>query len=214
MILTQYLQLDSLLFRLAAFLAAIVLHEFAHAAAARLLGDPTPRDAGRLTLLPFPHMDTLGLAMVLFGPFGWGKSVPLQEERFRQRKGAAVAVHLAGPAANLAAGIVLWWLYFNLPYADPVYDGTSRVIPAVAKGLLQYGFIVNLMLAMIHLLPVYPFDGWRILRSLAPGRWLPACDKYERPGLAVAIALMVTPFGQNLLQQAYQILVQGIIRLF
>jgi len=88
------------------------------------------------------------------------------------------------------------------------------MIPAIVKGLLQYGFIVNLMLAMIHLLPVYPFDGWRILRSMTPGYWAPAYDKYEKLGLAAAVTLMATPFGQYILQQAYQSLVQGIIRLF
>ncbi|MCX5725681.1 MAG: site-2 protease family protein, partial [Candidatus Saganbacteria bacterium] len=41
-------------------LISITIHEFSHAKAADILGDPTPRLAGRLTLNPINHIDPIG----------------------------------------------------------------------------------------------------------------------------------------------------------
>lgn len=40
-----------------ALIIAAAGHEYAHAKAADLLGDPTPRMMGRLTMNPFVHLD-------------------------------------------------------------------------------------------------------------------------------------------------------------
>ena len=54
-----------------ALLAAITVHEFAHAWSAFKLGDPTAKYAGRLTLNPIAHLDPLGTLMILIaGTFG------------------------------------------------------------------------------------------------------------------------------------------------
>ncbi|TMI78237.1 MAG: site-2 protease family protein, partial [Bacillati bacterium ANGP1] len=47
----------TLLFLLPAVLIAATCHEFAHALVADRLGDPTPRQLGRLTLNPLVHLD-------------------------------------------------------------------------------------------------------------------------------------------------------------
>ncbi|MGH2707723.1 MAG: site-2 protease family protein, partial [Actinomycetota bacterium] len=39
---------------------ALSLHEFGHAFAADLQGDPTPRNLGRLTVNPKAHLDPFG----------------------------------------------------------------------------------------------------------------------------------------------------------
>ena len=43
-----------------ALIIAAAGHEYAHAKAADLLGDPTPRLMGRLTMNPFVHLDFIG----------------------------------------------------------------------------------------------------------------------------------------------------------
>lgn len=207
--------LDTLLFRVLALIVAITAHEYAHAAAAGMLGDPTPRERGRRTLNPLAHIDALGLAMVLFGPFGWGKPVPWEPERLRPGKRVGgVIVSLAGPAVNLVLGIFFWWLYFKVPVSANSYDSAAEAWVVAAKGLLQYSFIVNMMLFMIHLFPLYPLDGWRVVRSLSPAGWSAVYDKYEKPGLVVVIAFMVTPFGQYILQNAYQQLARMVMKLY
>ena len=48
-------------FVLVILIISIIIHEVAHGYAAYALGDPTARDAGRLTLNPVPHTDLLGI---------------------------------------------------------------------------------------------------------------------------------------------------------
>src|ERR671918_426727 len=72
-----------------ALLVGLVLHEFMHAATANAFGDPTAREAGRLTLNPIRHIDPFGtvilpgLLLVLAATgtgsgavFGYAKPVP------------------------------------------------------------------------------------------------------------------------------------------
>ena len=60
------------LMRLLVTLVAIPWHEAGHALASLLLGDPTARRQGRLSLNPLRHFDLLGtVCMVVLG-VGWG----------------------------------------------------------------------------------------------------------------------------------------------
>ena len=54
-----------------ALIIAAAGHEYAHAKAADLLGDPTPRMMGRLTMNPFVHLDLIGSLALIIGGFGW-----------------------------------------------------------------------------------------------------------------------------------------------
>src|ERR1700712_94053 len=63
---------------------AITLHEVAHGLVAKIFGDHTARDMGRLSLNPLRHVDPIGtlvLPMMLAiggAPvFGWAKPVPV-----------------------------------------------------------------------------------------------------------------------------------------
>jgi len=42
----------------AGLLVGLVIHEYAHALVALRLGDHTPKQAGRITFYPRPHVDT------------------------------------------------------------------------------------------------------------------------------------------------------------
>lgn len=134
-------------------LPAIVLHEAAHAYAARWLGDGTAARMGRCTLNPRPHFDAYSTVMVPLFTFvvagiavGWAKPVHVDYYRL-QKAGALVAA--AGPAANLAqAG--LW----------------AAVALAWPSQMATLGVLINAALAMLNLIPVLPFDGGRIAKSL------------------------------------------------
>ncbi|MEZ4519558.1 MAG: site-2 protease family protein [Chloroflexota bacterium] len=56
-------------------LVAFTIHELAHAVTADYLGDPTPRNMGRITLNPLKHLDPFGTIMLLVAGFGWAKPV-------------------------------------------------------------------------------------------------------------------------------------------
>ena len=75
--------LTGLIAGLPGLLIALVVHEYAHAKAADLMGDFTPRMTGRLTLNPIAHIDPIGLIMLLVAHFGWAKPVMINARNFR-----------------------------------------------------------------------------------------------------------------------------------
>ncbi|MGB9590348.1 MAG: site-2 protease family protein, partial [Candidatus Hydrothermia bacterium] len=68
--------LMGIMLSLPAVLMALTVHEFFHAYAAFRMGDPTARNAGRLTLNPLKHLDPLGFILILVARIGWAKPVP------------------------------------------------------------------------------------------------------------------------------------------
>lgn len=135
-------------------LTAITVHEAAHAFVADQLGDPTARDAGRISLNPLAHLDPLGTALLLFAGIGWGKPVPVNPLAFQRPTLDELLVALAGPATNflLAAGLGLGLRIQGLP----------AVISSIGITVLQ----INLLLMLFNLLPVPPLDGSKVLQVI------------------------------------------------
>ena len=88
-------------------LFSITVHEVCHGYAAYRFGDPTAKNAGRLTLNPIKHIDIVGL-LVLFitRMIGWAKPVPVDPRYFRNPRKDMMWVSLAGPASNLGLAVV------------------------------------------------------------------------------------------------------------
>jgi Zn-dependent protease len=170
------------------FLISITLHEFAHAAVARALGDPTPEQAGRVTINPIAHLDALGTLMILFGPIGWAKPVPIDPGRLG--RWGTLATAAAGPLANLLLAVAAVLFIKHLPgLADP----------AGAPGPLLVPFFValslNLGLAVFNLLPIPPLDGSQIIYSLLPARLVPFYHHLMPYGIVALVALVMLPIG-------------------
>jgi len=179
------------LFRLIAFLIAIVLHELAHGLVAYWLGDPTAKRAGRLTLNPIVHIDPLGLILILFGPFGWAKPIPVNTSYLRCNKRLGIAlVSLAGPVTNLLLAMVsAWGLIYYVTHSITMGSGS-----AVFK-FLEMCVQINAILAIFNLLPIPPLDGSKILVSLLPRRFYGAYLKYETFGPFILLFLVITPLA-------------------
>ncbi|MBP1962021.1 site-2 protease family protein [Paenibacillus aceris] len=209
----SYYHLETLLPRLLAFLIAMTLHDAAHAGAAWLLGDRTARDGKRLSLNPLVHLDALGLAMIVFGPYGWSKKMPVEALNFKRPKLYNTLVFAAGPFTNLLLALFFWWLYFFLP-SFIVGGASESIVVEQWRVYLQYGVIVNLMICFIHMLPLYPLDGWYILKSLVPPksqRWM---DRNQLYALILVIVLMITPAGQWALEHIYPFAAQFVMNIF
>jgi Zn-dependent protease len=176
---------------------AITLHEAAHGYVARIFGDPTAYQAGRVSLNPARHIDPVGTLLVplvmLLGAkllggtgvlFGWAKPVPVDFGRLRRPKKDMLWVALAGPAANLAMALV--WTLLLRAYAASGMHEYFWFDMAVA------GVNVNLVLMAMNLLPVLPLDGGRIVFSLLPNRAAWHYARIEPYGLMIVLLLLVT----------------------
>jgi Zn-dependent protease len=143
---------------------SVIVHEVSHGYVAYILGDPTAKYAGRLTLNPLKHLDPVGSILVpiitsLAGfPFGWAKPVPYNPYNLKAGKWGPAIVAAAGPLSNLFLAIVFGLIsrfffgYFSLP----------------AQTLLFTIIFVNISLGIFNLLPVAPLDGSKLLFALLP----------------------------------------------
>lgn len=159
---------------------AIVFHEFAHAAVAHGLGDPTPRRSGRLTLNPLAHFDPVGVLMLLFAHFGWARPVQVNPAYFANPRLGMLYVAAAGPAANVLTASVALLLW---KWAGP--EPWSPVVRVYV-----YVVLYNVWLAVFNLIPIPPLDGSRILAALAGGGVAAAMDRLQAYGWLLLILLV------------------------
>jgi Zn-dependent protease len=163
--------LDAVLF-IAILIPSVILHELAHGLVAHRLGDPTAREAGRLTLNPIRHIDPLGsvllpamLALAHQNVFGWAKPVPVNPSRFRRNPIGGMAVTaLAGPATNLAIAFVVGTLGPFQDIGGVIYSTSTGLWVNVVFGVV----VVNAALAVFNMLPIPPLDGSRLLPLVLP----------------------------------------------
>ena len=172
---------------------AITVHEVAHGWVAKHYGDNTAWMLGRLTLNPLKHIDPIGtilvpgLMLAFTGfVFGWAKPVPVNIRNLRNPKHDMAIVALAGPVANLlmATG---WALFARLG----ILIGAAEItVPMVYVGVA--GIMINLILALLNLLPIPPLDGSRILSWALPGRWGIYYNQFEQYGFYLLVILLMT----------------------
>jgi Zn-dependent protease len=151
-------------------LLSLTLHELAHALMADFLGDPTPRNMGRITLNPLRHLDPLGALMLFFTGFGWAKPVMVEARNFRIPGRAMAVVAIVGPLSNFLQAVFGILLMKGLAALITSYSLSPLVI-ALAQTTIELYIIINLGLAFFNLLPVPPLDGSRILSYLLPAKY-------------------------------------------
>lgn len=157
------MEITTTIFYIVILILSVIIHEVSHGFAADALGDPTPRNQGRLTLNPIPHLDLFGsillpAILVLSGTgfvLGWAKPVVFNPFNLRDRKWGPALVAVAGPASNIIIALVFGLL---IRFA-PVVGITSEPFLFIASGIV----FVNVLLAVFNLIPVPPLDGHHIL---------------------------------------------------
>lgn len=194
--------MESLIQTIAVFalpvLFGITLHEAAHGYVARMFGDPTAYEMGRISLNPVRHIDPIGTIVVplvlLFSTkmmggagllFGWAKPVPVDWGRLRRPKQDMLWVALAGPASNLVMAIV-WAISLRILAESGLSIENFWVQMSIA------GIQVNLVLMALNLFPLPPLDGGRIVFSLLPQSLAWKYARLEPYGMVILIVLMLT----------------------
>lgn len=114
--------------------------------------------------------------------FGGMASISRDTERARDE----FAVAIAGPASSLALGLI----FAVLGWAATAAGSDFRVVSAVAWWLAT----INVMLGIFNLIPGFPMDGGRVLRSIIWGAsgnmWL-ATKAAAAIGLGIAYLMML-----------------------
>lgn len=160
---------EQLLANLVAVLIGMTVHEFAHNYVADRMGDPTPRQLGRLTLNPFVHIHWLGFAMFVLLGFGILGSAPIAPWKMRNPRWGALAATAAGPVSNLLLAIV-FAIVLRLFFSPvDIFTALSRGGLQSLPVLILFQLVsLNVLLFIFNLIPLFPLDGWRIVLSLLP----------------------------------------------
>lgn len=177
----------TLLISAAAALLCITLHELSHGFVAWRLGDPTAKNAGRLTLNPIRHLDVVGLLMMLVAKVGWAKPVPVDMRYFRNPKRGMAITALAGPVSNFLMAIVTM-LICSLVYR--LLLPTDSMVLLVVFYFLCNVAILSVGLGLFNLIPISPLDGSKVLFSFLPDRVYYTILRYERYIMIAVIALV------------------------
>ncbi|NPB06117.1 MAG: site-2 protease family protein [Aquificae bacterium] len=207
--------LQELALSIPALMVAVILHEVAHGWVAYKMGDPTPKEAGRLTLNPLPHIDPVGtlllpaLLMLLGSPilFGWAKPVPVNPANFRDLRKGMFLVSIAGITANFLLAVLFAAanrLLRTLLYEVPPYLAETLVVPLLiftAKAVL-----INLVLALFNAVPIPPLDGSKALMSFLSYRYWELFYRYEPYGFLFITLLLVTGVLQRLIYPPLELL--------
>lgn len=184
---------DLFVLRIPAILIALTLHEFAHGFVAYRLGDPTAHDAGRLTLNPFAHLDIFGTIMLLLGPFGWAKPVPVNGYNLKNPKRDLLFVSLAGPASNVILALVFGFALRILVESIPSLARNSHFV-----NFFQLCIMLNIGISFFNLIPIPPLDGSKILAGLLPNRLVPGYFDKMKYLPTVFMVLLLAEWGLHI----------------
>jgi len=190
-----------------ALLPSIILHEVSHGWVANFFGDPTAKNAKRLSLNPVRHIDPFGtvllpalLIALHFPPFGYAKPVPVNTSRLRKPRQQSLYVSLAGPFVNIvlsAIGLILCDLAGTHVSGGYIYYHNSI--------LFDVGYalgVSNLLLAAFNLLPIPPLDGSAVIERFVPNKHLGTYYHWRARGLPLVLGFVILSeyvfnFGSN-----------------
>ncbi len=179
---------------------SVIFHEVAHGWVALKCGDPTARDAGRLTFNPIPHIDpfmTILLpALLIFTGTGFiiggAKPVPVNPYNFKKGERDNMLVAFAGPASNILLSLIAFIISIGVIF---LWKATGSQVFIAALRFLNVIIFLNLILANFNLLPIPPLDGSHILAYFLKGQAKISYLKLRRYGFLILIGIIMLGGG-------------------
>ncbi|MCX7614162.1 MAG: site-2 protease family protein [Clostridiales bacterium] len=155
----------SILYNIPAVLICITVHEFSHGYVAYHFGDPTAKQAGRLSLNPLRHIDIMGFICLILFRFGWAKPVPVSYGYLRNPKKEMALIAAAGPISN----VILSFVFILLSAVILTFAPASAAVNMICNFLFITA-IISTGLAVFNLIPIPPLDGSKIITPLLSGK--------------------------------------------
>lgn len=209
---------------------AISVHEFAHVAMARFLGDDTGTRMGRFTLHPLRHIDpmwtvALPATLMILGSlsgssripvFAAGKPAPYNPMRLdRKFNGKRISIRTgellvaaAGPVSNLILAFLSVCALFIFVKNDMMTGGVFSPISLAERFL-----ILNVGLFIFNFIPVHPLDGSKVLTSILPRDLARKFEQVSEQLGFIMFGILIF-FGASLIGRMVEFVVNLLLRLF
>lgn len=155
------------------FVFSVIIHEVSHGYIAYLRGDDTAKNLGRITLNPVVHLELFGsillpaMFLLMKAPilFGWAKPVPVNYANLKNPKIDSVIVSAAGPISNILLAV---FSGLGIRFISYYFVTFSNGFGGAIETFLYVMLNVNLILAIINLIPIPPLDGSKIFAYFLP----------------------------------------------
>ena len=176
----------TLIISIVILIMSVVIHELSHGYTAELLGDPTPRLQGRLTLNPLKHLDMFGSVIIpiitsMAGmTFGWAKPIEWNPYNVKNKRWGEFLISIAGPLSNLLIALVFGMIirFFGNELSSSFIEISTYIV------------VINIVLAVFNLVPLPPLDGSKILFSILPARFFWIRELLEQYSLFLFLILI------------------------
>lgn len=182
-------------------LIAIIFHELAHGLVSYWLGDPTPKENGRLSLNPLRHIDPIGLLCLVIFRVGWAKPVVVNSQYYKNRRLGMFLVAMAGPLTNFIIAFISFLIMgLAIRFSIPVLNDD------VMQTFFSFLAIINIGLGVFNLIPIPPLDGSRMLGACLPVDAYISYMKFERYGFYIILGLLLVDKIVTLIAQTPSII--------
>lgn len=201
--------IDKIIYVAPAILVAMSLHEFAHGWASYMLGDPTPKAQGRLSINPLQHLDATGALLLFLVGFGWAKPVQVDSRYYENPKADMVKVALAGPIMNFFVAFISLLLIGFMEKIEVPYN----TITVYVANLLYCIASINIGLGVFNLIPIPPLDGSKVLFSVLPAKSYFGYMRYEQMGMIVLLLFICLGAFNGFLITARDSIISGMLEI-
>jgi len=207
------IDIERILLTLPGILVALSFHEFAHGMTSYLLGDPTPKNQGRLTVNPLPHIDFLGFILLMFAGFGWAKPVMVNPRYYKNPKRDEILVSAAGPVMNLVMSSVFAALLKLLLIAGE-NTAVNLELVSITANIFIYAIHINIVLCIFNLLPIPPLDGFHILANIIPPRRYKVLYFLQKYSTIILLVMIITPVISYIISPPVRLIYNTLMKLF
>lgn len=202
---------QELIYTIPALLIALVFHEWAHGYISYKLGDPLPKQEGRLSLNPLKHLDPMGSLCLLLFHFGWAKPVMVNPRAYKDKKMGMSLVALAGPCMNFICAFIALFILVLIIKINPYFMQNSILV--YIFNVLRYTAILCIGLGVFNLIPIPPLDGSKIMFSFLREDLYFKYMQYENYGMILLVVLLALGVLGSILTPLTSALFNGMLNI-